>query len=659
MQKAHQTHSFAEFTLDLTRGCLFRGKEEIRLRPKSFEVLRYLVENHSRLISKDELIQAVWVDTAVTDDSVVQCLKDIRRALSDETQRIIKTVPRRGYIFDREVRSNAVSPAVTTYTEETGVQFIIEEEETNGHGDAETRRLGDAGLRQRGDVILLPPAQSKNGHFIAAIKQHKWTAALGALTLAVAASAIVYFTRPGEAIDSVAVMPFVNVNGDPNTEYLSDGISDSVINNLSQLPDLKKVISFNSALRYKGKQSDPQVVGRELGVRAVLMGRLVQHGDELSISTELVDVRDNRRLWGGQYNRKLADITAVQTEIAREISEKLRLRLTGEEKQRLTKRYTESGEAYQLYTMGRFFSRKRTKEGWEKGIDHFERAIEKDPNYALAYVGLARVYSNLGFTGLLPPKEARQKEEWAALKALEIDDTLAEAHLAMSHLRELDLNWSAAEAEAKRAQDLNPNSVDVYATANSHLYAFGRFDEAMKNLNRAQELDPLSPNIYADMGLLLYFASQFEQAIERFQKALELDPNFAPAHTRLGWVYLTKGMHEEAIAEQKKAIEVEDPTGRWRRTAMLGHIYAVAGKRDEAQKILDDLKELAKQRSVSPLNFAMIHIGLGDKDQAFTYLEKTYQERPDALQFLKVSWLFDSLRSDPRFDDLLRRMKLV
>ena len=286
-------------------------------------------------------------------------------------------------------------------------------------------------------------------------------------------------------------MPFVNVNGDPNTEYLADGISDSIVNNLSRLPSLKKVISFNSVLRYKGKQSDPQIVGRELGVRAVLMGRLVQHGDELTISTELVDVRDHRRLWGGQLNRKLADITAVQSEIAMEKSEKLRLRLTGEEKQRLTKRYTRSSEAYQLYTMGRFFNRKRTKEGWEKSIGYFERAIEKDPTYALAYVGLARVYGNLGFTGLLPPKEARQKEEWAVLKAIEIDDTLAEAHIAMAHLRELDLNWSASEEAVKRALELNPNSVDVYATANSHLFALGRIDEAMQRLKRAQELDPV------------------------------------------------------------------------------------------------------------------------------------------------------------------------
>src|SRR5437016_4315255 len=306
MQKlSHQIFFFDGFTLDLTRGCLLHGQEEIKLRPKSFEALKYLVENNRRLISKDELIHAVWGDTAVTDDSLVKCLKDIRHALSDETQQIIKTVHGRGYIFDREVRDS--DPAqVTTYTEETtGVQLIIEEEEeTNG---AEV--IGTTHLPASRSVGLLPAHEATSiERLTTAIKQHRWSAVLGVLALAAAAAAIIYFSRPGEAIDSVAVMPFVNVSGDPNTEYLSDGLSDSIINNLSQLPSLKKVIALNSVLRYKGKQTDPQAVGRELNVRAVLMGRLTQLGDDLAISVELVDVRGNRHLWGQQYNRKLADI---------------------------------------------------------------------------------------------------------------------------------------------------------------------------------------------------------------------------------------------------------------------------------------------------------------------------------------------------------------
>lgn len=650
MQKlSHQTYSFEGFTLDLTRGCLLHGQEEIKLRPKSFEVLKYLVENNRRLVSKDELIHAVWVDTAVTDGSLVQCLKDIRHALSDESQQIIKTVHGRGYIFDREVSDNGTI-ARTTYTEETaGVQVIIEEEETNGHGVIDNEQAPAT----RGIGLIAAHRATRIERLTTAVKHNRWSVVLGVLTLAVATAAIVYFTRPGEAIDSVAVMPFVNVSSDPNTEYLSDGISESIINSLS--PNLK-VIALNSVLRYKGKQTDPQAVGRELNVRAVLMGRLTQRGDDLVINVELVDVRDNRHLWGQEYNRNLADITAVPTEIAQEISEKLRLRLSGEEKKRLAKRYTESGEAYQLYIMGSYYTRTRTEKGLQKSIELFEQAIKKDSNYAPAYAGLAETYRVLGFAGVLPPKEARQKEELAALKALGIDNDLAEAHAAISSIRELDLNWSAAKQESKRALELDPNSAQAQGSYAHQLIVFGRFDEAMPHEKRAQELDPLSLNRIADTGFALYFSRQYDRAIEQLRKAIDMDPNYAPAHSRLGWAYTAKGMYEEAITEHKKSSEL-DP--RSRRTAGLGYAYAVGGKRAEALKMLDDLKEEAKQRSVLPYEFALIYMGLDDKDQAFAWLEKTYEVRPDLLSYIKVSPQYDSLRSDPRFADLLRRMKLA
>ena len=470
------------------------------------------------------------------------------------------------------------------------------------------------------------------------------------------AATIVYFTRPGEAIDSIAVMPFVNVSGDPNTEYLSDGISDSVIDSLSQLPSLKTVIARSSVLRYKGKQTDPQVVGRELNVRAVLMGQVNQRGDDLSISVELVDVRDNKHLWGAQYNRKLADIAVVQTDIAQEISERLRLRLSGEEKKRLAKRYTENGDAYLLYLMGRSYSYTRSDKGLQKSIELYEQAIKKDPNYAPAYAGLSFTYEILGFQGLLPAKEARQKQEWAALRAMEIDDMLAEAHVAVALVRRLDLNWSASEDEHKRALELDPNSVRAHVTYAYHLAWLGRLDEAMPHVKRAQELDPLSLITSAEIGNMLYCSRQYDRAIEQFQKIIQMDPNSALAHTRLGMNYVEKGMYEEAITEHKKAIALDDSP---RRTALLGHAYAVAGRKAEAQKILDDLKELAKQRPVSPFDFALVYMGLGDKDQAFVWLEKTFEERPDILWDIKVGPRFDSLRSDPRFTDLLRRLKLA
>jgi TolB-like protein/DNA-binding winged helix-turn-helix (wHTH) protein/Tfp pilus assembly protein PilF len=639
---AHDTRSFDGFTLDLTRGCLLRGAQEIKLKPKPFEVLVYLIDNPGRLIKKAELIQVLWPDTAVTDDSLVQCIGDVRRALGDDTQKIIRTVTRRGYIFDRPVTRGPTG--LTTYTEEKGVQIIIEEEETNGHAMVATPVFPT----RRTAVPNPTNEDARLQRLTTAIRQHKLVAAFSVLTMAIAAAVFIYSTRPGEAIDSVAVMPFVNVSGDPNTEYISDGISESIINSLS--PSLK-VIALNSVLRYKGKQTDPQAVGRELNVQAVLVGRLTQRGDDLAISVELVDVRNNRHLWGQQYNRKLAEISAVPTEIAQDISEKLRLQLTGDETKRLAKHYTQNAEAYQLYMLGRYyFNRSGKKEDVEKSIEYYEQAIKKDPTYAPAYAGLGTTYHLLGWMGWLPPKESWQKEEWAALKAQQIDDTLAEAHVLKAAIKEFNLDWTGAEKEYKRALELDPNSVRAHETYGWHLEMFGRFDDAMSHLKRAQELDPLSLELMWNMGVWLSFSRQYDRAIEQLQKIIEMDSNFIPAHTSMAETYQKKGMYEEAIAELKIA-NVSGPP--------LGYAYAVAGKRDEAQKMLDDLKELSKQRYVSPKGFAMIYMGLGDKDQAFEWFNKTFDENPYRIAFIKVDPRFDSLRSDPRFTDLLRRMKLV
>lgn len=649
MQKfSHQTQTFAGFTLDLTRGCLLRGTQEIKLRPKPFDALRYLVENPGRLISKSELIHALWPDTAVTDDSLVQCLMEVRRALGDETQQIIKTVPRRGYILDTEVKDSGFQR--TTYTEETaGVQIIIEEEETNGHPSLETLQ---SPVPQ--DVsLILPHTATRIERLTNAVTQHKWRAALGLLTLGVLAAGIVYFTRPTEAIDSVAVMPFVNVSGDPNTEYLSDGLSDSIINNLSHLPSLKKVISFNSVLRYKGKQTDPQAVGRELGVRAVLMGRLIQQGDQLSISTELINVRDNRRLWGEQYERKMSDLPLVPRELARQISDQLQLRLTREDEKQLNKRYTENAEAYQLYLKGLYFRNKVTRPGSKKAIEYFEQAIAKDPNYALAYTGLADVYITTADFNVISPADGYSKARSAVTKALELDPLLAEAHSALAKIKfSFDWDWSGAEKEYQRAIELHPNG----GWNSDYLSALGKHQEALVEVRKARERNPLSLFANTSVGRTLYFARQYDQAIEEFQKVVELDPNFTHSHRGLGLSYEQKGMYPQAIAEFQKVRDIS----RGDAGAMaLGHAYAVAGKREEALKIIDELKEKAQREFIAAYWFAMIHMGLGEKDQAFTWLDKAFTEHDPNLIYIKVDPRFDSIRSDPRFTDLLRRMKLA
>jgi TolB-like protein/Tfp pilus assembly protein PilF len=460
------------------------------------------------------------------------------------------------------------------------------------------------------------------------------------------------------AIDSLAVLPFVNVSGDPNTEYLSDGIAESLINSLSQLPHLK-VISLSSVLRYKGQEIDPQSVGRDLGVRAVLVGRLIQRGDSLSIGAELVDSRDKSHIWGEQYNRKFADVLKVQEELSREISEKLRLRLSGEEKQRLSKRFTASSEAYQDYLHGRYYWNKRTIEGFKKAIDYFERAIEKDPTYALAYSGLADCYSTRGLREWdLPPREAFPRAKAAATKALEIDDTLAEAHTSFAFaIWYYDWDWQPAEREFKRALELNGNDAVAHQWYGSYLSSMGRHAEAIAEKKRAVELDPLSLVMNRSLGWTFYFARHYDAAIEQYRKTLELDPNFALAHLWLGEAYKQKGMHQEAILEFQKAsmLSGEDHA----KLAALGHAYALSGRRAEATKILEKLEEMSKRSYVPPYDFAVIFTGLGDKDKALEWLHKAHEDRSAYLVLLNVEPIWDSLRSDPRFTDLLRRMRLV
>ena len=536
--------------------------------------------------------------------------------------------------------------------------------ETRTSSDGQMARDPLNALTARTAAVGIARPTSSAEYLVGEIKRHRRGLALAtAIVIAVTVVAYFYVARSGyfaaggEAIDSVAVMPFVNVNNDPNAEYLSDGISDSIINSLSQLPALK-VMSLNAVLRYKGKPTDAQTVGKALNVRAVLMGRLTQQGDNISISTELVDVRDNRRLWGEQYTRKLSDIMVVQTQIAREISENLRLRLTSQDKKQLAKRYTENAEAYLLYQQGRTYVRGRTRDGTEKGIKYLEEAIKKDPAYALARVWLAIAYGDPSAS--LPANEVRQKVESLLLKALELDNDLAEAHAVLSGIRQDDWDWLAAERECKRALDLDPSSVVSHSYYASYLSRVGRYDEALAETKRAQELDPLSVRLSADVGYQLYFARRYDQAIEQFKKTIDMDPNYPATPARLGATYLQKGMYEEAILELERARALDNSPERAGRFAWLAYAYAVSGHRDKAQQMLAELKEQAKQRLIPPINFAIIYTGLGDKDQAFAWLEKVYEERSGRLLGeVRVSPMFDSLRSDPRFANLLRRVNLA
>ena len=415
-----------------------------------------------------------------------------------------------------------------------------------------------------------------------------------------------------------------------------------------------KVIARSSAFAYKGKEADLQEVANALGVEAVLTGRVTQRGEKLSISVELVDARDKTQMWGEQYDRKMSDLLAIQREIAREIVEKLKLKVSGAEKVP-AKHYTESNEAYQLYLKGRFYWDKRTAEALKKSIEYFNQAIEKDPRFALAYAGLADCY--VVPANRIPPREAMPKAKAAAMRALELDETLAEAHASLGRvLAAYDWDWTSAEKEYKRAIELNPRYATAHQWYGGYLAVMGRSNEALAERKRAQELDPLSLIINSELGMAFYYARDYDQAIEQFHKTLELDQNFPPGRAFLLAAYEQKGMYGEAIAEFKRAIPAKGISEVGLLRAGLGHTYAVSGKKSEARKVLAELKQLSEQGYVPAPSIALIYAGLGEKDQAFAWLEQGYEERAFQMQWIKIEPRWDSLRSDPRFQDLLGRL---
>ena len=457
--------------------------------------------------------------------------------------------------------------------------------------------------------------------------------------------------RASRAIDSLAVLPFENVSGDPDTEYLGDGIAGSLINSLATLPKLR-VMAQSTVFRYRGDKVDPLRAGGELGVRAIVTGRMTQRGGSLLISVELVDVPTGSQLWGGRYNRTLSDIFALQEDISNEISERLRLQLTHADKKRLVKRHTENTEAYRLYLKGRYYWDKWTPEGFSKGMDYFQQAVEADPAYALAYAGLADSYVLLGWNSLLPPEAAFSKAKAAATRALQFEKDLAEARASMAApLWLYDWDWIQAQKEFKRSLELRP----AYPTANhwyaEYLMTMGRLEEALTRIKHAQELDPLSLIINVAAGWMLYYARQYDQAIEQLRKALELEPNYPVTHWILGLIYRKTGQYEMAIAEGKKAVDSSGGNPLMR--AALAHTCATAGRKDDALRMLSELAELANQQYVSPYFFAGIHAGLGEHGRALEYLDAARNEKSHWLLYLHIDPGMDSLREDVRFQALL------
>ncbi|HEU0177784.1 MAG TPA: tetratricopeptide repeat protein [Blastocatellia bacterium] len=621
-------YEFGPFHLDAAEHLLLRDGEAVPLTPKAFDLLLALVERHGHLQEKEELLKKVWPDTFVEEANLASNISLLRKAMGDgeNGHRYIETAPKRGYRFVASVRE--------IVREIDGPDRRGQPEAPNASGDQQSVLANIATTS-----TSKTPIESLGAWF----RRHKRGAVIGVAIFVVAAATVAYFTwvslRP--KINSIAVLPFVNA--DPNTEYLSDGITESLINSLSQLSQLK-VIARTTAFRYKGKDVDPQTVGHALKIDAVLTGRVTQQGEMLIVQVDLVNAADGAQLWGERYSRKLSNILIVQEEIVRQITERLRLRLTSGERKQITKRYTENFDAHQQYLMGRKEAEKRTGESYQKAVEHYKRALDLDPNYALAYLGLADAYYR---------EENIRQSRAAAEKALAIDESLGEAHTSLGRiLWQHDWNWPDAEREFKRAIKLDPGNAFAHRIYGYYLASMGQFDQSFAEQKQALQLDPLSPVLNLYVGHPLYFAGETDAALEQTRKTQEMDPNFVETYLTFGMVYAEKGMYAEAIAKLNKAA----PSGMPRPDviSLLGYNYALWGKRDEAIKKLDELKELSNRRQVPAREMAIIYTGLGEKDQAFKWLRQACEERDGMIVFLKFHPLFKSLRADPRFADLLR-----
>jgi DNA-binding winged helix-turn-helix (wHTH) protein/TolB-like protein len=643
-EQTNDFYEFGRFRLKSDERVLLRGEEFVPLTPKAFDILLALLENDGRIVRKDDLMKKVWPDTFVEEGNLTQNVSMLRKALGESANgpQFIETVPRRGYRFVAPVSrgnrnggeglvvASSIQPEALTTQTPTPIQpTLADQPATPGFGlwAFLSRRVLAIGLTLAAVVATVIGLTYLSGRDRA-----------GASTA---------------AIQSIAVLPFVDDSPNADSEYLDDEIAESLINSLTKLPKLR-VVPRSVMVSYKGRNLDPRQVGQELNVRAVVTGRVRRHGDTISIQAELIDLDDVSQIWGQHYDRRLADMLLVQEEISRDIFENLRMRLNVEEQKQL--------EAYRLYLKGRNSWNKRTPEGLKQGIDFFQQAINTDPNYAAAYAGLADCYNMQVIYGVHQPKDGFPKAKEAAVKALEIDDTLAEAHSSLAFIK---FRWDRDRVEAEREFRLAIQHKPTYAPAHqwysSYLVALERFDEAIAEAKRTSELEPLSFTASSHLGWILYLSGKNDEAIAQCTKILSLDPNSFPARRYLGLAYQQKGMYPQAIAEFQKGVKL---SGSPLVLALLGHAYAVSGKTTEARQVLSDLRDLAEspaaesRRYVSPYTVAAIYAGLGEKDQVFKWLERASEERDVWLMNLKVDPVFAKLRSDKRFQDLLTRAGL-
>ena len=626
---------FGVFEVDFAAGELRKHGIRIKLRGEQpFQVLSILLEQPGEVITREELCKKLWpADTFVDfEHSLATAIGKIREALGDsaDNPRYIETLPRRGYRFIANVTVLSADPLNKV---QPATRDIPRAED---HGQVE--------LASKAEVPKPQPWA------------RAWKISAFALVpaLVILMAWIVHSaSRPSSNIRSLAVLPLESLSGDASQDYFADGMTDELITDLGKISALR-VISRTSVMPYKRVRKSLPQIARELSVDAVVEGTVLRSGEQVRITAQLIQASADKHLWAESYEGDLRDTLALQKKVARAIAEQIRINLTPQEQAVLKNVKVVNPEAYEAYLKGRYFWNKRTADGLKKAIDYFNQAIEKDPNYAQAYTGLADSYALLGDWeyGILAPKEAFPRAKAAATKALALDNTLGEAHTSLAFSLDLfDWDWASAEREFRRAIELNPG----YATAHHwyawHLSEMGRNREAIAEMRKAQNLDPLSLIISADVAEILLVAHSYDQAIEQSRKTIDMDPNFAVAHYELGQALVQKHMYKEAIAELQKAIELSG--GSTTCTSNLAFAYAASGRRKEAVKILSDLKNRSKQNASE---IALMYVGLDEKDQAMTWLKKAYEQRFNPSILLRPA--FDPLRSDPRFQNLVRRIGL-
>ena len=645
-------YEFGPFHLDPTEHVLLRDGEPVVLRPKELAVLVALVENHGHVLTKDEFFKGVWPGQFVEEGNLNRHISSLRRVLgeSSDAPQYVETVPKVGYRFVAPVREIRDRSADLVIERHTIARIVTEEEEvTNGCGE----------LEQTSEPKALVATQAKGKQL-----NHARPLAIGAagvllvgLTLALAYAWSLrksQETKTVATVRSLAVLPFKPISAGDEDEYLGLGMADALITKLSNIRELN--IRPTSAVRkYDAPNQDPVAAGRELRVEAVIEGSVQRVGEKIRVTVQLVSVQDRVPLWGQKFDEHFTNIFAVQDRISEQVARALMLTLSSAEREMLNKHHTENSDAYRLYLKGRYFWNKRTVEGLKKGVGYFNEAVEEDPSYALAYVGLADSYSLLSDYGGLPPKEAYPQAKRAAMRAVELDERLAEAHATLAYIKSgYDWDWLGAEERFRRAIELNPNYETAHQWYAEYLSGMGRHQEAIAEIRKAKEINPLSLIINAVEAWVLYHAREYDQAIAQAQRVVEMDPHFAEVYEYLKRCYDQKGMYKEAIAARQMRRKLAGLDAQ--ETEALREAAAAASARVYWRKRLEQDVEESKRELSTPFDMAEIHAQLGEKDQAFAWLERAYEERYFMMLYLKVAPNLDPLRSDRRFEDLLRRV---